>query len=378
MKKHSITHLFTGFVLLFTSIAVLSAPIARAQTQTNETYVKAQVNQITEERFLIHEDDMFYDPLKGDPQYQTIQRATYEILEGEHKGVIFESENEISNRIYDLNLKEGDKVMLFVRVFEDGSLEGFATDYVRNNTMIVLILFFVGALILIGKMKGLRAVASLIVTVGSIFFILIPLTLQGYNPLLTASLIAVLVTVTTILLISGLNKKAFSAIIGTLAGVFLAVLIAYAAGNLSMLTGLSGEDAKILYMNKPDLNFTHIFFASVLIGALGAIMDVGMSISSAVHEVGKANPGIDEKNLFKAGINVGKDIMGTMSNTLILAYAGSALPLLLLFSMNEFSTMQIINFDFVAAEIVRALSGSFGLLLAIPVTALTSCLLQKR
>lgn len=376
MKKRLIAPLIAIFFLLAFSQTLL------AQTQSNnsvdEAYVKGQINKIKEEKTRIHEDDMFYDPLEGDPQYQKIQHATYEILEGKHKGVIFESENEISNRIYDLDLKEGDKVMLFIRISEDGYIEGYATDYVRNHTMIVLILLFLGALILIGKFKGIRAVVSLIITIGSIFFILIPLTLQGYNPLLVACLIAILITVTTILLISGINKKSFSAIIGTLGGVILAVLIAYIVGNMSMLTGLSGEDAKILYINKPDLNFTHIFFASILIGALGAVMDVGVTISSAVHEVVEASPKTNNKKLFRAGMNVGKDIMGTMSNTLILAYAGSALPLLLLFSMNEFSTMQIINFDFIAAEIVRALSGSFGLLLAIPLTALISSLLQKK
>jgi uncharacterized membrane protein len=144
-----------------------------------------------------------------------------------------------------------------------------------------------------------------------------------------------------------------------------------------MLTGLSGEDARILYINRPELDFMNIFFASVLIGALGAVMDIGMSISSAVHEVSEANPKAGKKKLFKSGMNVGKDIMGTMSNTLILAYAGSAFPLLLLFSLNEFSAMQVINFDFMAAEIIRAISGSFGLLLAIPITAFVGSLLRK-
>lgn len=347
------------------------------ETPVEELYVKAQVNEVREEKFRIHSDNLLYDPAVGDPQYQTIQRVTYEVLEGEYKGIIFESENELINRIDDLRLKRGDKVMILLKIFEDGSVGGFATDYVRNNVMVVLMVLFAAGLLLLGKMKGLRALVSLLVTVVSIFFVLIPLTLKGYNPLLTASLVAIFVTFITIFLISGLNKKAVSAISGTLAGVFLAILIAYVAGNLSFLTGLSGEDARILYINRPDLNFTHIFFASVLIGALGAIMDVGMSISSAVHEIAEANPKTDKKDLFKAGMNVGKDIMGTMSNTLILAYAGSALPLLLLFSMNEFSLMQTVNFDFIAAETVRALSGSFGLLLAIPATAFMGSFLKK-
>jgi uncharacterized membrane protein len=372
MKK-----IFLAAITVLLIISGSSTVLARAEKPVEETYVKAQVNQVKEEKIQIHSDDPLYDPSIEGTQYNTIQKVTYEVLEGDHKGIIFESENELSNRIYDLDLKKGDKVMLLLKVYEDRTYSGFATDFIRSNIILVLIILFIGALILIGKLKGLRALVSLVITVGSIFFVLIPLTLQGHDPLLIAFLIAVFVTIATILLISGINKKAISAIIGTLGGVLLAILIAYIAGNASMLTGLSGEDARILYINRPELDFMNIFFASVLIGALGAVMDIGMSISSAVHEVSEANPKAGKKKLFKSGMNVGKDIMGTMSNTLILAYAGSAFPLLLLFSLNEFSAMQVINFDFMAAEIIRAISGSFGLLLAIPITAFVGSLLRK-
>jgi uncharacterized membrane protein len=372
MKK-----IFLAAITVLLIISGSSTVLARAEKPVEETYVKAQVNQVKEEKIQIHSDDPLYDPSIEGTQYNTIQKVTYEVLEGDHKGIIFESENELSNRIYDLDLKKGDKVMLLLKVYEDRTYSGFATDFIRSNIILVLIILFIGALILIGKLKGLRALVSLVITVGSIFFVLIPLTLQGHDPLLIAFLIAVFVTIATILLISGINKKAISAIIGTLGGVVLAILIAYIAGNSSMLTGLSGEDARILYINRPELDFMNIFFASVLIGALGAVMDIGMSISSAVHEVSEANPKAGKKKLFKSGMNVGKDIMGTMSNTLILAYAGSAFPLLLLFSLNEFSAMQVINFDFMAAEIIRAISGSFGLLLAIPITAFVGSLLRK-
>jgi uncharacterized membrane protein len=343
-----------------------------------ELYVKAKVNEVREEQIQIHPDNPLYNPRLGDPQFHKLQKVTYEILEGPYKGNIFESENELMHRIDDLNLKKGMQVLLLLTVFEDGSMTGYATDYIRNNVMIIFILLFIGALILIGKIKGLRALISLLITVGAIFFILIPFTIQGQDPLLLAIIISVLVTIITILMIAGFNKKALSAIIGTLAGVFLAGLIAYIVGKISMLNGLSNEDARSLYIFKPDLNFYHIFFASIMIGALGAVMDVGMSISSSVHEIAKHNPKSNKKHLFKAGMNVGRDIMGTMSNTLILAYVGSALPLIILFSMNDFSFMQVININFIAAEIVRSISGSFGLLLAIPVSAFTGAYLFSK
>ncbi len=323
-------------------------------------------------------DNPLYDPTQEKKQFHTIQNVTYEVLEGEYKGTIFESTNEITGQIYDIYLEKGDKVMLFLRI-GDEAIEGYATDFIRNNTMIAFVALFFLGLILVGKMKGLKALISLVVTIGSIFFILIPLTIQGYDALLVATCVAIFISIVTISLIAGINKKALSALIGTVFGVLCAALIAYFVGNVSLLTGLSGEDARILYINRPDLNFSHIFFASIMIGALGAVMDVGMSIASSVNEIYLANKTISGEKLFKAGMQVGKDIMGTMSNTLILAYVGSSLPLLLLFAMDHFNFMHVINFDFIAAEIVRSISGSFGLLLAIPVTAfIGSILIRKR
>jgi uncharacterized membrane protein len=361
------------------SFSCLSHTLFAAPTlPAEEMYVKGQVNDVKEEQFQIHSDDPLYNPQKESPQFRKVQDVTYEVLEGEYKGIIFESKNELEQRIFDINLKKGDKVLLLLQIYEDGTINGFATDYIRNNTMIIFVALFMIALLLIGKLKGLRALISLTITIGAIFLILIPYTIKGYDPLIIAVLVSIGITLITISLIAGLNRKALSAIIGTVGGVFFAALIAYVIGKISLLTGLSGEDARILYLNNPQLNFYHIFFASIIIGALGAVMDVGMSISSSVHEIAKANPNKNKSELFKAGMNVGKDIMGTMSNTLILAYVGSALPLLLLFSMNEFGFMQVINFDFISAEIVRSISGSFGLLLAIPITALVGSVLLSQ
>ncbi len=374
MKKFLFITICSFIALSFIGNTAFAQPVVPIE----EIYVKAQVNEVKEEHLQIHPDNPLYNPQKEDPQYQRIQNVTYEVLEGKYKGTIFRSENEIMQRIFDLDLKKGNKVLVLLQIYEDGTISGFATDYIRNDTMIIFIVLFVIVLLLIGKLKGARAILSLAVTVGAIFYILIPMTAKGYDPLLLAVLVSIGITIITIAMIAGLTRKSISAIIGTLGGVFFAALIAYIVGKASMLTGLSGEDARILYVNNPDLNFYHIFFASIMIGALGAIMDVGMSIASSVHEIAEANSNKKCNELFASGMNVGKDIMGTMSNTLILAYVGSALPLLILFAMNEFGTMQVINFDFIAAEIVRSISGSFGLLLAIPITAFASAFLNSQ
>ena len=370
MKK-IITSALLFFSLFQTAGAIVNEPI-------EETYVEAKVTDVKEQKIQIDKQSPMYDPSKGGPQYTKIQDVTYEVLEGDHKGIIFSSKNELSGRIFDLDLKKGDEVVVLLKQYDEETFEGFATDYVRSDTMIVFIVLFMIALVALGKWKGLRALVSLVITVGAVFLVLIPYTLEGYNPLLLAIFISVIITIATILIISGINKKALSAITGTIGGLLFAALIAYIVGQISMLSGLSGEDARVLYINRSELNFANIFFASIIIGALGAVMDVGMSISSSVHEIAQSNPKAGSKKLFKSGMNVGTDIMGTMSNTLILAYVGSALPLLMLFSINDFSAMQVMNFDFMAAEIVRSLSGSFGLLLAIPVTASVSAVFARR
>jgi len=371
LMKKFLTALLLFFVLAPQANAIVNPPI-------EESYVAAKVTEINEQKIQIHEESPMYDLTKDDPQYMRIQDVTYEVLEGKNKGVIFPSKNEITGQIFDMDLKEGDKVLILLKQYDSETFEGFATDYLRNNTMVIFVVLFMIALVALGRWKGLRALVSLVITVGAIFLILIPLSLQGYNPLLLALGISAVVTVATILIIAGVNRKAVSAIVGTLGGILFAALIAFFVGKISTLTGLSGEDARILYVNRPELNFFNIFFASIIIGALGAIMDVGMSVSSSVHEISQANSKLKPAELFKSGMNVGKDIMGTMSNTLILAYVGSSLPLLMLFSMNDFNAFQVMNFDFMAAEIVRSISGSFGLLLAIPITALFGAFLSRR
>lgn len=349
--------------------AVLEQYESSLEIPVFDGYVKGQVNDVSESKEQIMPGSPMHNPKNPALQYATLQTVTFEVSEGEYKGIIFEAKNELLNQIFDLPLKKGDKIMLSLKVYKDGSVEGFATDYIRSHIMVWLIVLFIIGVLLIGKMKGLRAIVSLGITIGSIFFILIPATISGYNAIIVSILLAIAVTIVTIIMISGFNKKSTSAIVGTIGGVILAGLIAYTIGKITMLTGLAGEDARILYLNKPELNFFNIFFASIIIGSLGAVMDVGMSIASAVNEIAQAKPNSTSRELFTAGMNIGKDIMGTMSNTLILAYVGSSFPLLLLFALNDFDTMHIINFDFMAAEIVRSISGSFGLLLAIPITA---------
>ncbi len=187
-----------------------------------------------------------------------------------------------------------------------------------------------------------------------------------------ATLSAIVIIIFTLLVIGGLRAKSVAAIVGTVSGVTVAGILALWVGEISSLTGFSSEEARMLVFMEHQINVRGLLFAGIIIGSLGAVTDVGMSVASAASEISGADPRIKPYQLIRAGMNVGRDIMGTMSNTLVLAYAGGAMPLLLLLVGYEMEWMKIINMDLVATEFVRGIAGSIGLIISIPVTAIVA------
>ncbi len=246
--------------------------------------------------------------------------------------------------------------------------------------LIILIAVFIVLLLLVGRWKGLKAILSLAITVFAVIKILLPGILRGWDPVIVSVLICIGVICISMLIISGLSRKTFSAIIGTVGGVVLAGALALIIGTLAKLTGLGNEEANMLMFIPHDVyfNFKGLLFAGIIIGTMGATMDVGMSIASAMNEIKENSPQIKKADLIKAGMNVGKDTMATMANTLILAYVGGSLHLLLLLIAYETPFSHIINWDMIASEIVRAIAGSIGIIFTIPITALASAFIEER
>ncbi|HAG07081.1 MAG TPA: YibE/F family protein [Peptococcaceae bacterium] len=312
---------------------------------------------------------------------KTSQLITVEILTGPLKGKKIEVPNATTgNPAYDLHFQPGDQVILWAEM-ENGRLRDvFISDYARDRYTRYLAIAFILCLFVIGGRKGIKAVVTLGITGLAIAFVLLPLLLKGYNPIGVTVLVCAAVSALTFAVVGGINNKSIAAIIGTTGGVLVAGLLAFAAGTAARLTGFAEEEAAmLLYIPQETFfDFRGLLFAGIIIGALGAVMDVAMSIASAIEEVKKANPSAGRLTLVRAGMNVGKDVMGTMSNTLILAYTGSAIPMLLLFMAYQTPLLKVINLDLVATEIVRALAGSIGLIIAIPITALTAGFLINR
>lgn len=304
-----------------------------------------------------------------------------EITSGKHKGRVVETFNAIEDSpIYNIKVHAGQRVILSI---EEDDLGQFVaaniSDVVRDSSLLIFGVLFVFILLIVGGKKGMRSLVSLALSIVLIFTVMLPLILRGFNPMLVTIGLSAIVTAATMVLIGGVTRKTIAATLGVVGGATCAGLLAYLFGNAAHLTGLGSHEAQMLgFIREYKLNVQGILFASMLIGALGAVMDVGMSIASAIEEVYANNPIATPRELFNSGMNVGRDIMGTMSNTLILAYTGGSLPLLLILTGFRPSFLKSLNMDMIASEIVRALAGSVGMFVAIPLTALFSVWLIHR
>ncbi|OJF95342.1 YibE/F family protein [Alkalibacterium sp. 20] len=312
--------------------------------------------------------------------YTEILSVRIAFLSGERKGEESDAIHYLTgNPGHDFSVTPGDRVLVNIQEI-DGETEVHIIEYVRDTYIYIVGGIFIALLILLGGMKGIKTIITLALTLFLLLYVLIPGLLAGYSPILLTIGISIIITVVTILIVGGRNIKSYAAIIGVLGGVLIAGIIAYVSGSQMNLTGLSSQEAGMLMFipQEVDFNFSGLLFAGIVMGALGAVMDVGMSIASAMEEIHLANPTISTKNLISAGMNVGKDIMGTMANTLILAYIASMIPLLLLFTAYQEPFISIINMDVIATEVIRALSGSIGLILSIPLTAISAGLLRDK
>lgn len=307
------------------------------------------------------------------------QAVEVEVSEGPLSGQTFTVMNEITdNPSFNISVQPGQEVILSV-VQGGGDREVNIADYYRAPVLFGLAAVFLAAFLFFGGKQGFKSMAGLVATVALIAFVLLPMSLSGFSPLLVAVFISLAAAACSMFFVAGFSRKACAAVIGTVGGVIVAGIAAQIVITLAPLTGLSSEEAQILrgsVLNQKPAFYSGLLAAGMLIGALGVIMDVAISISSTVTEVARtaANPSF--KLLYNAGMNVGRDIMGTMTNTLVLAYAGGALPLLLL--ARQMPSTKLINLDLFATEIASALSGSLGLVFTIPLTALVSAYLIGR
>ncbi|WP_280683887.1 MULTISPECIES: YibE/F family protein [unclassified Breznakia] len=333
---------------------------------------------------LIHADNLQYEKatitkvhdqyLEADEQtssgYRGTQDVKVKVTSGKLEGKEFNITNYVT-KTHNILVEEGSKVIVAVDETQAGNSVSIY-NYQRTNGIYVMIGLFVVLMIAVGGMKGLKAAVGLAFTFITVLFFTLPLIFHGYSPILIAIISAVIISAFTLLIIDGPTKKTLVAFVGTACGVMVAGLIFNIFSSILRVSGFQLEEVETLFMiaNQTGLHIRDILFAGVLIAAVGALLDVAMSIASTLHEIHEVNPELSAYQLFQSGINVGKDMIGTMSNTLILAYAGSSFATMILFMAYSVNANQILNMDYVALEIAQALAGSIGIVLTVPFTSL--------
>lgn len=365
MKRRKITTIIViiaAFVVFLaaTYFANFDRPLYRSSNTSGIEYEVAKVTGILEDNTTREEKTGL---LLGKKTMQL------KILSGRYKGESVTVDNYFS-ALYNVNVSRGDKVS--VRI--DTSEKGYSVsiyNYYRVPKLIACVVFFFLLLVLIGGRQGAKSAVGLSFTMVCIIWLLLPLSLKGFSPLLTTIVIITICNVLHFALIAGVDKKMLSATIGSVSGVLAGATFSMIAQSIMNVTTYQMDEAEtlILVMTTTDLDMRHLFLCGVLIACMGAVMDVAMSIASAVSEVHLVNPELDRKKLFLSGMNIGKDAMGTMANTLILAFAGGSLNMILLIYSYGVSFQQLMNTDFIAIELIQSIAGSIGIICTVPIAA---------
>lgn len=331
-----------------------------------QSYEKAVVTEITQ------------DNLQEDGNRYGNQEVRVQIKSGKFKGKEIDAINP-NGTLFGADCTIGTNVIVIISsTGEDAYATVYSLD--RSYAMWIFIFIFIFVVCIIGGMKGVKAVASLAFTFICIVYMMFPLMYRGFSPILLSIIVCIISTIVTLWMLGGVSRKTFSAIIGTSLGVIFSGIAAFLYGKAAGVSGYNVTDIETLNFvaQNTDIKIGQLLFAGIIISSLGAVMDVGMSIASTVQEIYEVNNTLSRKELFFSGINVGRDMMGTMINTLILAYVGGSLSTLITNYAYDLSYNQLANSYTIAIEVMQGLAGSFGVVLTVPITAAVSSFLVSR
>lgn len=342
-------------IALFFFFPVLSHAQAIVHNELKET-IPAEVIQVSE---------TYTREVPGTETTVNIQEITVRLLDGEANGELRTFDNELAE------LAVGNKVYINRVITINGDEMIILMDIDRRFELLVLGLFAIAVILFFSRGQGARALLSLGLSIGAIIFLLIPALLAGWNPALASLLIAGCILALVLFLTHGINPRSVTAFIGTWSAVVLTCILAYISVDAMNLSGFSSDAAVFLnFATKGSLDFAGLLLGSIIIGILGVLDDVSITQASVVQELRAANSNLSMYELYNRAINVGRDHIGSLVNTLALAYVGVSLPLILLYARADTDLMITINQEIVAAELVRIIIGSIGLVLAVPLTTI--------
>lgn len=371
-NKWTCAVLAAALVLLIVG-RLLAAParVEAGQPEERADYESAVVEQVLS-------DSTEKDPA-ADNGYRGEQLLLVTVKSGDYQGQQMQVYNYVGP-LYGGPLHAGDRATILISSYSDGTVNATVYEFDRLIPLAIVVALFIAAAVIVGGRTGAKSLVALAVTLVCLFGVLLPALMKGANTLLMTFIVCAYVAVVSLTIVGGVRKKSVCAMLGAVAGTALALLFGLLAQALTRVDGLRIEDVEPLLQLRQTgtpIGLRGLLVGGIIISALGAVMDVTMGIASSLAEVHAANPQLSRRELFRSGMNIGRDAMGTMANTLILAFAGSSLNTLLLCQVYDYPLIQIFNADAIAVEMIRGVAGSIGILLTVPLVALLSARLMS-
>jgi uncharacterized membrane protein len=369
LDMHKAGHALTGAASL--AIYVALTFFFYTHTRIHHLYSSAPGSYVRYEKahvLEVEQESLTKDPATGfDVGYQTVK---IRVLSGEHTGEEMSVRNTL-NYTTNVRARPGAGVIVCIDTANKSTYDGWIYSYDRGPYLYLLIGLFIAVLCIVGGSRGVRSVLGIVFTFTGIIFLFIPMLYRGYSPALAAIGVVMVTLCVTLILLGGFTAKAFSAILGTISGVVISGLFLLVALEITHLSGFSASEADTLIQiaGKTHMKVAELLFAAILISSLGAIMDIAISIAASVQEVYQKNSSLGLRELFASGMNVGRDMMGTMANTLIIAFTGTSLNILVLLYSWDVRYYQLINNNMIGIYIVQAVSGSIAVILTVPLVA---------
>lgn len=354
-------------IVLAAALAVLLAapvPVQSDEPENRADYESASVDQILS-------DSTEKDPA-SDNGYRGEQLLLVTVRSGDYKGQQMQVYNYVGP-LYGGPLKVGDRATILISTYSDGTVNATVYEFDRLLPLCIVLVLFIAAAVAVGGRTGIKSLVALAVTLVCLFGVLLPSLMKGANTLLMTFIVCAYVAVVSLTIVGGVRKKTVCAMLGAVAGTALALLFGLLAQGLTRIDGLRIDDVEPLLQLRQTgtpIGLRGLLVGGIVISALGAVMDVTMGIASSLSEVHAANPELSRRELFRSGMNIGRDMVGTMTNTLILAFLGSGFTLILYLYSLGLSPRQLLSSAYVSLEVVSGVASSVGVILSIPLTAL--------
>ena len=351
-------------VLLVARLLAAPVPVQSDEPENRADYESASVDQILS-------DSTEKDPA-SDNGYRGEQLLLVTVRSGDYKGQQMQVYNYVGP-LYGGPLKVGDRATVLISTYSDGTVNATVYEFDRLLPLCIVLVLFIAAAVAVGGRTGIKSLVALAVTLVCLFGVLLPSLMKGANTLLMTFIVCAYVAVVSLTIVGGVRKKTVCAMLGAVAGTALALLFGLLAQGLTRIDGLRIDDVEPLLQLRQTgtpIGLRGLLVGGIVISALGAVMDVTMGIASSLSEVHTANPELSRRELFRSGMNIGRDMVGTMTNTLILAFLGSGFTLILYLYSLGLSPRQLLSSAYVSLEVVSGVASSVGVILSIPLTAL--------